>query len=130
MIPNQWYAVLSSKEVKAGRLLGVTRFSEKLCFWRAADGQVCCIADQCCHRGAALSGGRVCGGHAACPFHGFEYDASGRVTYIPANGRKSMPSPNFHVKSYAAKDACGFVQGGLPIIEFRRRRQELKDGAK
>jgi phenylpropionate dioxygenase-like ring-hydroxylating dioxygenase large terminal subunit len=30
MIPNQWYAVLGSKEVKKGRPVGVTRFSEKL----------------------------------------------------------------------------------------------------
>ena len=34
MIRNQWYAVLESKEVPKGKLIGVTRLGEKLVFWR------------------------------------------------------------------------------------------------
>lgn len=34
MISNQWCVVLESKELKKGKLLGVTRFGEKLVFWR------------------------------------------------------------------------------------------------
>jgi len=30
MIPNQWYAVLESDEVKPGKPVGVTRMGEKL----------------------------------------------------------------------------------------------------
>jgi phenylpropionate dioxygenase-like ring-hydroxylating dioxygenase large terminal subunit len=55
MIFNQWYAVLSSKEVKKNRLLVVTRFGEKLVFWRNEKGEIGCLADKCCHRGASLS---------------------------------------------------------------------------
>jgi phenylpropionate dioxygenase-like ring-hydroxylating dioxygenase large terminal subunit len=45
MIPDQWYAVLSSKELKKNKILGVTRFGEKLVFWRKKDGGIGCIAD-------------------------------------------------------------------------------------
>ena len=65
MIPNQWYAVLSSSEVKRGRPAGVTRFGRRLVFWRDEDGNVACLDGTCCHRGADLAAGRVEGGHRA-----------------------------------------------------------------
>jgi len=45
MIRNQYYAVLASKEVKKNRLYGVTRFGEKLVFYRTADGTIACLSD-------------------------------------------------------------------------------------
>ena len=39
MIPNQWYVVLESREVKPGRLLGVTRMGERLVFARDGRGR-------------------------------------------------------------------------------------------
>lgn len=89
MIKNQWYAVLDSKQVKKNKLTGVTRLSEKLVFWRDEQGQVHCIFDKCCHRGASLSLGKIVDHHVECPFHGFQYEASGRVSYIPANGMQA-----------------------------------------
>jgi phenylpropionate dioxygenase-like ring-hydroxylating dioxygenase large terminal subunit len=44
MIPNQWYAVLSSKEVKRNKMIGATRLGEKLVFWREKGGALHCIA--------------------------------------------------------------------------------------
>jgi len=109
MIRNQWYAVLSSEEVKPGRPVGVTRFAEKLVFWRTRKGKICCIADQCCHRGAALSCGRLVHGRVQCPFHGFEYNGSGKVVVIPANGLKAAVASNYAVRSYRAKEAYGLI---------------------
>ncbi len=84
MIRNQWYVVLESKEVKPRRPFGVTRLGEKLVFWRQADGSVVCMRDTCPHLGAALHLGKVKHSSLACPFHGFEYDPSGRCTFLPA----------------------------------------------
>jgi phenylpropionate dioxygenase-like ring-hydroxylating dioxygenase large terminal subunit len=33
VIPNQWYALIESKQVKT-RPVGITRMGEKLVFWR------------------------------------------------------------------------------------------------
>ena len=90
MIRNQWYAVLDSREVKAGQPVGVTRLGEKLVFWRDQNGQVVCMRELCPHIGARLSMGKVKNGTLACPFHGFEYDPSGRCTYLPAYGRNGV----------------------------------------
>jgi phenylpropionate dioxygenase-like ring-hydroxylating dioxygenase large terminal subunit len=109
MINNQWYAVLSSKELKKGKLLGVTRFGEKLVFWRDEKGDIGCLADKCCHRGASLASGKLYHNHVQCPFHGFEYDPSGKVVAIPANGKVSPIPANFKVLSYLAKEKAGFI---------------------
>ncbi|MCK9169955.1 MAG: aromatic ring-hydroxylating dioxygenase subunit alpha [Treponema sp.] len=132
MIYNQWYAVLDAREVKKNRLIGVTRFSEKLVFWRNDKNDICCTADKCCHRGASLSCGTIVNGHAACPFHGFEYDKTGKVTYIPAAGKNAVPGEQYRVNSYKAREKYGFIwvwygaeDAALPEIPFFT---DLKDG--
>ncbi len=109
MIPNQWYAILDSNELKAGRPLGVTRLGEKLVLWRSGPGQVTCLRDLCPHRGAALSAGKLRSDRLECPFHGFQFDASGRCQLIPANGRQTPVPKAFQVHSHPARDAYGFI---------------------
>lgn len=109
MIKNQWYAVLDSKQVKRNKLIGVTRFSEKLVFWRDNNDQVHCIFDKCCHRGASLSAGKIVHNHVECPFHGFQYDSSGKVNFIPANGKNASVPDRYRVNAYIVKEAYGFI---------------------
>jgi phenylpropionate dioxygenase-like ring-hydroxylating dioxygenase large terminal subunit len=109
MIPNQWYAVLEPNEVPRDRPVGVVRLGEKLVFWRDSQGKVVCQRDQCAHRGVALSAGKVLGDCIQCPFHGLQYDATGRCRLIPANG-KNTPVPEwFQVHTYPTHEAHGFI---------------------
>ena len=109
MIPNQWYAVLDASEVK-DKPVGVPRMGAKLVFWRDHQGQVSCLRDCCVHRGIELSIGRVTArGRLQCPFHGFEYDTSGRVTLIPANGKNQPVPQRFRVHAYPTHEAHGFI---------------------
>lgn len=109
MIKNQWYAVLDSKQLKHNKILGVTRLGEKLVFWKDETGEINCIFDKCCHRGASLSKGKIVDNHIECPFHGFQYDSSGKVNLIPANGKDSKIADNYKVNSYLAKQAYGLI---------------------
>lgn len=108
MIPNQWYVVLDSTEVK-GRPIGVTRLGERLVFWRDSAGKVHCARDKCAHRGAALSKGKVLGDHIQCPFHGFEYTPDGRAVVLPALGRNTPAPERFHLATYPTYEAHGFI---------------------
>lgn len=109
MIPRQWYVVLDSREVR-DKPVGVTRLGEKLVFWRDAEGQVHCLRDRCAHRGVALSKGKLLpSGRLQCPFHGFEYDASGRVRVIPANSRQAPVPEQFRVQAYPTYEAHDFI---------------------
>jgi phenylpropionate dioxygenase-like ring-hydroxylating dioxygenase large terminal subunit len=109
MIPNQWYAVLDSSEVPRHRPVGVVRMGERLVFWRDSQGRTVCQRDQCAHRGAALSAGKVVGDCVACPFHGLQYDSKGRCQLIPANGRIAQVHERFQVHTYPTQEAHGFI---------------------
>jgi phenylpropionate dioxygenase-like ring-hydroxylating dioxygenase large terminal subunit len=108
MIPRQWYVVLDSDEVTT-QPVGVTRLGEKLVFWRDSSGKLACFPDKCVHRGIQLSTGKVLHDHLQCPFHGFEFDLSGRVTVIPANGMRAEVPRAFKVVGYPVHEAHGFI---------------------
>ena len=81
----------------------------KLVFWRDTTGKVICFRDKCVHRGVQLSKGKVINGHLQCPFHGLEYEASGRVTKIPADGKNTPVPERFSIHSYPTHEAEDFI---------------------
>lgn len=109
MIRGQWYAVLESTEVRQGRMVGVRRMGEDLIFFRTASGDVGCLLDRCVHRGVRLSAGTLTGERVRCPFHGLEYDRTGRVTAIPANGYQTPVPEQFRTQSYPTCEIDGYV---------------------
>jgi phenylpropionate dioxygenase-like ring-hydroxylating dioxygenase large terminal subunit len=109
MIYNQWYVILESKEVKKNKAVKIRRFNETLALWRDENQTLCCIADQCCHRGVSLSCGKVVNGKLECPFHGFLYDKSGKVRVVPANGKNKPAPETMQVKSYPTYEAYGLI---------------------
>ncbi len=109
MIPNQWYAILESNEIKKGRIVGVTRMGEKMVAWRNSRGKLSVMADKCPHRGVALSAGKLTGDCLQCPFHGFQYDTNGTCRLVPANGKNADPPKALHVRSYPVREEHGFV---------------------
>ena len=109
MIPNQWYIILESNEVKKGKPVGFTRMGEKIVAWRDSQGNLSVMSDQCPHRGVALSAGKLKDDCIQCPFHGFEYDTSGNCKLVPANGRNAEPPKALHVKTYPTHEEHGFI---------------------
>ncbi|MBN2738208.1 MAG: aromatic ring-hydroxylating dioxygenase subunit alpha [Spirochaetales bacterium] len=109
MIRNQWYVILESREV-TGELKSFRRMGEKLILWRDKSGQAHCLVDRCCHRGVALSAGKILeNGRVQCPFHGLEYDERGRCVNIPANSREAVVPENFQVPSYRVHEDYGWI---------------------
>jgi phenylpropionate dioxygenase-like ring-hydroxylating dioxygenase large terminal subunit len=109
MIPNQWYVILESNEVKRSQPIGFTRFGEKLMAWRDSHGKISIMRDRCPHRGVALRVGEIRGDCIECPFHGFQFDTTGKCTVIPANGKSAEPPKAMHATAYPAQEAHGFV---------------------
>ncbi len=109
MIPNQWYAIAESKEIKSGKVTPLRRIGEDLVLWRDDMGKLSCMLDLCPHRGAALSRGKLVDGCIECPFHGFRYDAEGQGTFIPANGVNAEVPKVFRVQTYTVREEHGFV---------------------
>ncbi|PWK15544.1 aromatic ring-hydroxylating oxygenase subunit alpha [Tumebacillus permanentifrigoris] len=126
---NAWYIAVLSSEL-TDELLARTILDQELVLYRDASGVAHALADQCAHRGARLSDGRHAGDCVACPFHGWEYDGSGRCTYIPSNGRAAPIPLAAHVRSYPLREVAGFVWVYLGDIEWMTELQlppELTD---
>ena len=110
MIKNGWYAVLDSKAVKRGKLIAVVRFGEELVFIRTASGKVAAVTSLCAHRGASLCKGWLEGDNIKCPFHGIEYDPTGRCVYVPSDGRASARDySNFNLKYFPTREIGGII---------------------
>lgn len=110
MIPNQWYAILPSESVGKNEIAAVRRLNMDLALFRNRKGEICCVVDQCTHRGAALSAGRVKGDCIRCPFHGLEFDKNGKCTFIPANGKSSTADiSRYNVRHYLVKELNGII---------------------
>lgn len=56
-----------------------------------------------------MSLGKVSHDSLVCPFHGFAYDASGRVVSIPANGKNNPVPKHFRVHAYKVKEKYGYI---------------------
>ena len=133
MIPNQWYAIAESREVKKGKLKSMRRMGQDLVLWRNAEGTLSCMLDLCPHRGAALSGGKIIDDCIECPFHGFQYDAMGNGKFIPANGRNTPVPKVFKVETFTVCEEYDFIwlwhgepQENYPPIPYF---EDLDDGS-
>ena len=87
----------------AARLL-----DRELVLWRDDAGVAHAWADQCPHRGAKLSLGRVEAGRLECPYHGWQFAASGQCVHVPA--LPSFVPPSSHcVRSFGVSESSGLV---------------------
>ena len=110
MIKNQWYAVLSSHQLRKGKIIGVRRFGEDIVFFRTESGEIGCLNSRCAHRKASLEKGWISNEHIKCPFHGIEYDINGKCVYVPAEGRASVyDHSRFHMRHYHTREIGGII---------------------
>jgi phenylpropionate dioxygenase-like ring-hydroxylating dioxygenase large terminal subunit len=109
MIPNMWYAVLESNEVKAGKPVAFRRLGEEMVFWRDGLGQIVAMRDLCPHRQSRLSPGKIVNGNLQCHFHGFQFDRAGTCQLVPANGRNGPKPKIFQCTSFPAQEAHGMI---------------------
>ena len=84
--PEGWYFVATRQDVLTAKLIQKTWMGENVVVWCDENGRVCVAEAFCPHLGADLgpaAGGRICGGRLVCPFHGFEFDATGQCVGTP-----------------------------------------------
>jgi phenylpropionate dioxygenase-like ring-hydroxylating dioxygenase large terminal subunit len=102
-----WHPIALSGEVterpRRFELLG-----EPLVAFRTADG-LGVLKDLCIHRGVPLSMGWVENGLITCPYHGFQYDVTGRCRRIPSIPPEHGIPKKVNAVSYASRDAYGMV---------------------
>ena len=106
--PHGWYLVDTSKTLAKDRLIEKTWLGRQIVAWRGEKGEVCVADAFCPHLGAHLgpsSGGKVQDGRLVCPFHHFEYNATGTCVRTPW----APPPRSARLKRYQVSEMNGFV---------------------
>jgi phenylpropionate dioxygenase-like ring-hydroxylating dioxygenase large terminal subunit len=81
--PESWYALMPARALEPGEIRPMDILGKKLLLFRTAQGQPKLYSRFCPHMGASLENGFLKEEHIVCPFHNWEYDASGKCVCIP-----------------------------------------------
>jgi phenylpropionate dioxygenase-like ring-hydroxylating dioxygenase large terminal subunit len=106
--PDHWYAVEYDKQVKPGRVVEVRFWGRSIAVFRGADGRLGALENRCAHRHVKLSIGQVTGCRLTCAYHGWSYDAEGRLTDVPHElfGRRL---DKVKIASYPVRSRYGLI---------------------
>ena len=116
--PEGWYFVAARHSIQGEGLIQRTWMGEKIVIWRDGTGHICVAEATCPHLGSHLgpaAGGHVRNGRLICPFHGFEYDATGRCVATPfAAAPESAKLRVFHTRTVLGLVFAWWGSGGRP----------------
>ena len=116
--PEGWYFVASRQAIQRARLIERIWMGQPIVAWCDGEERVCVAESVCPHLGAALgpaAGGTVRDGCLVCPFHGFEYDASGQCIATPfAAAPKSAKLKVFETREVLGMIFAWWGSGGRP----------------
>ncbi|WP_420853008.1 Rieske 2Fe-2S domain-containing protein [Rhodoferax bucti] len=102
-----WHPVAASAALTAVPV-AVVLLEQELVLWRDAAGRAHAWVDQCPHRGAKLSLGRVCEGRLECPYHGWQFSAAGQCVHVPALPG-FVPPASHAVRTFGVEERYGLV---------------------
>jgi phenylpropionate dioxygenase-like ring-hydroxylating dioxygenase large terminal subunit len=104
-LSNCWYASAWTDELSRQPLERVI-CGEKIVLFRRADSSLAALSGVCPHRFASLARGKLLdSGNLQCPYHGLEFDASGRCVHNPHGG---LP-PSVRLRAYVTVERYGIA---------------------
>lgn len=108
MNPDYWYPAAWDKELGRGQIQEVVFWKQSIALFRGQDGVISAIENRCAHRQLKLTEGHVEGCQVVCPYHGWQYDASGRCVKIPHElfGNKM---PEFKLRRFPVQVKHGLI---------------------
>lgn len=108
MLLNNWYVAAAAKDVSE-KPMSVRMLGADFLLYRNAAGEIVCLSDVCCHRGAALSAGKIINDCVQCPYHGWEFNPTGQCVKIPALGADVTPPKRARIDSYPVREKFGWA---------------------
>jgi phenylpropionate dioxygenase-like ring-hydroxylating dioxygenase large terminal subunit len=104
-----WYVVAVSHQLKPKTVFSRMVLGEWLALFRNDQGKPVALRDRCLHRNSRLSCGHVHNGHLYCPYHGWEYDGTGKVVAVPAEGPELKSPVTRTAISYETCEQDGYI---------------------
>ena len=95
-VRNAWYVAAWDHEITRSLKRRII-LEQPVLLYRKDDGTAVALEDRCCHRQAPLSMGRLIGNVVKCPYHGLEFDATGKCVKVPS---QDVIPGNARVRAY------------------------------
>ncbi|WP_431686645.1 Rieske 2Fe-2S domain-containing protein [Hahella sp. NBU794] len=107
-VTDGWFPLLPVAKLRdkpiAANLLGEPLVLARL------EGKACAFQDRCPHRLIPLSQGNICNNRLACRYHGWEFDAAGRLRHTPGSSECGARAT---LQSYVLQERDGLIWGCL-----------------
>lgn len=113
---QNWYIVALAREVFSARPLRRLVYDTPYVVFRTRSGRIWVMRDQCLHRGAQLSLGKIEGEGLRCPYHGWMYDREGKVIDIPSDGPEEAAKPLAERRKWCSQQVPVCVRDGVVWI--------------
>ncbi|MEZ6042800.1 MAG: Rieske 2Fe-2S domain-containing protein [Planctomycetaceae bacterium] len=107
-LQNFWHAIAFSTELRRGRALRRRIYDRPLLIWRDTDDCIHAMDDCCLHQKAPLEVKDYSGNTLVCPYHGWQYDQTGKVTSVPSDSCAAEKICS-RIPVYSLREADGFV---------------------
>jgi vanillate O-demethylase monooxygenase subunit len=82
-VRNAWYVAAWDHEITRSLKRRIV-LDEPVVLFRTGSGQPVALEDRCCHRQAPLSMGKLVGNVVHCPYHGLQFDSTGKCIKVPS----------------------------------------------
>jgi hypothetical protein len=108
---DRWWAVALSDTLASGKLLPVMIDGDEYVVFRDMKNIVRALVDQCAHRRAPLSLGKVtASGWVECPYHGWRYDGqTGACVAVPNLSKEERVPKAYRVAAFDVMECEGFI---------------------
>ncbi|MBT7472360.1 MAG: aromatic ring-hydroxylating dioxygenase subunit alpha [Candidatus Marinimicrobia bacterium] len=129
MYINFWYPIILAKELRQEKPVKVKVLGMDLVVYKTTDGTINVLSDTCCHRGGSLGGKwnggkdnkRIINNCIVCPYHGWEFDGTGKCTNIPSMGYGSKIPSRARIDSYPVEEKYEIIFAFLGDLEEKNR---------
>uniref|UniRef100_A0A6C0DPW3 Rieske domain-containing protein n=1 Tax=viral metagenome TaxID=1070528 RepID=A0A6C0DPW3_9ZZZZ len=103
----QWYVIGKSIDFSVNIPKKARIWNTNYVVWRSENDTFIGLNDVCPHKGASLSGGKICSDYIVCPYHGYEFNTDGALSKVP--GISFQPSPIYDIPKYKVVEKNGWV---------------------
>ena len=106
--PEGWYFIATRQAVEKANLIQKMWMGENILIWCDNKGRICVSESYCPHLGADLGpegGGCIRDGRLLCPFHGYEFDATGQCVATPF----APPPKTAKLRVYETQEINGLI---------------------
>lgn len=122
-LASSWYVVGETQEIFSNKLYKAKIWDHDYVFWKN-NGVYYAMDDDCSHRGASLSDGKLCDNQVICPYHAYEFDKTGTLVHVPGLNFTNTPCKN--QQTYAILEKNGWVYLNTEISPLDLLRFPLK----